>query len=199
MKFYSWYTQAVGSVLGLVASLYAYIRGDLLLYSNINGNYDYLGFDGVVASYLLYPLCFFSFIFALTIFTKPELINKKFLNVEFSKYNHYLIIITVLVGLLGCKIYFIVPAALILCNSYITIIINRNDCTKTTDTDIKEISTYTYNNDYLDADKLKILNSRKEMAIDLLNNNANITFINEVTGLSLEDINNLKYEVKKLE
>ena len=197
MKFYTWYTQAMGSVLGLISCIYAYIRGDILLYSNINGNYDYLGFDGVIASYLLYPLCFFTFIFALTIFTKPEVINKKFLNVEFSKYNSYLIVITALIGLLGCKIYFIIPAALILCNSYITIIINRKNYTKTTDTDINEI--FTYNNDNFEVDKSKVLNSRKEMALELLNNNANITFINEVTSLSLEDINNLKYEAKKLE
>lgn len=193
MKFYKWYTQAVGSLLGLIACLYAYLRGDMLLYSNINGNYDYLGFDGVLASYLLYPLCFFSFIFALIISSKPEVMSKKFLNVEFSKYNHYLIVITVLVGLLGCKIYFIVPAALIL----IIIITNENYYAKINDTDIKDISTY--NNDYSDTDTLKIINSRKEMAIDLIKSNANIDFINEVTGLSIDDIKKLKNQAKKLE
>lgn len=199
MKFYIWYTQALGGVLGIASCIYSYLRGDIFTYSNISGNYDILGFGGVVASYLLYPLCFISFIFAIIIAIKEEIINRKIFNIQFIKYNSFFTFSTVIIGIIGCKLIFIIPSLFILCNYYIPFIFNNN----------KQVNLEMYNNNNCientnackesNLNELKVLNTKKEIAIHLLHKDANINFINEITGLSLNELYRIKNEAKKID
>lgn len=119
------YAQALGSILGLIICLYEYVYGDLILIGNkFNPETGYLSF---ICGYTLYPLCILLFLISLII----TLLNKKTLLLKIEKINKYLTHITVIIGLLGCKYYFIIPALLILYRYYIPILLeydlNRAD------------------------------------------------------------------------
>lgn len=191
MKFYQWYSQACGGILGIVSCIYCYLRGNLLIYSNLNGNFDIISFNGILASYILYPLCFLTFIMAIVI-ALPNISQKKILNVEITKINSIIIYLTTLVGILGCTIYFIIPALLLLINDltyafkYCKSKINNNPTLTIKDNDIEQDS------QELSDTSEQLLSTKTEMAINLLNKNANINFITEVTGLSEDYVSNLK-------
>lgn len=191
MKFYQWYSQAFGGILGIVSCIYCYLRGDLLIYSNLNGNFDIISFNGILASYILYPLCFLTFIMAIII-ALPNTSQKKILSVEITKINSILIYLTTLVGILGCNIYFIIPALLLLIKDLIYAFryckskINNNQTSTITNNDIEE------DNQELSDTSEQLLSTKTEMAINLLNKNANINFITEITGLSEDYVSNLK-------
>ncbi|WP_434796207.1 hypothetical protein [Terrisporobacter vanillatitrophus] len=191
MKFYQWYSQACGGILGIVSCIYCYLRGDLLIYSNLNGNFDIISFNGILASYILYPLCFLTFIMAIVI-ALPNISQKKILNVEITKINSIIIYLTTLVGILGCTIYFIIPALLLLINDltyafkYFKSKINNNPILTIKDNDIEQDS------QELSDTSEQLLSTKTEMAINLLNKNANMNFITEVTGLSEDYVSNLK-------
>lgn len=191
MKFYQWYSQACGGILGIVSCIYCYLRGDLLIYSNLNGNFDIISFNGILASYILYPLCFLTFIMAIVI-ALPNISQKKILNVEITKINSIIIYLTTLVGILGCTIYFIIPALLLLINDltyafkYCKSKINNNPTLTIKDNDIEQDS------QELSDTSEQLLSTKTEMAINLLNKNANMNFITEVTGLSEDYVSNLK-------
>ncbi|MPM68340.1 hypothetical protein SDC9_115272 [bioreactor metagenome] len=191
MKFYQWYSQACGGILGIVSCIYCYLRGDLLIYSNLNGNFDIISFNGILASYILYPLCFLTFIMAIVI-ALPNISQKKILNVEITKINSIIIYLTTLVGILGCTIYFIIPALSLLINDltyafkYCKSKINNNLTLTIKDNDIEQDS------QELSDTSEQLLSTKTEMAINLLNKNANMNFITEVTGLSEDYVSNLK-------
>lgn len=191
MKFYQWYSQACGGILGIISCIYCYLRGDLLIYSNLNGNFDIISFNGILASYILYPLCFLIFIMAI-VMALPNTSHKKILNVEITKINSILIYLTTLVGILGCNVYFIIPALLLLIKDlmyafkYCISKINNNQTST-----IKNNDTNRDNQELNDTSE-QLLSTKTEMAINLLNKNANINFITEVTGLSEDFVSNLK-------
>ena len=191
MKFYQWYSQACGGILGIISCIYCYLRGDLLIYSNLNGNFDIISFNGILASYILYPLCFLTFIMAI-VMALPHTSHKKILNVEITKINSILIYLTTLVGILGCNVYFIIPALLLLIKDlmyafkYCRSKINNNQKSAIKNIDIEQ------DNQELKDTSEQLLSTKTEMAINLLNKNANINFITEVTGLSEDFISNLK-------
>ncbi|MCC3868552.1 hypothetical protein [Terrisporobacter mayombei] len=191
MKFYQWYSQACGGILGIISCIYCYLRGDLLIYSNLNGNFDIISFNGILASYILYPLCFLTFIMAI-VMALPNTSNKKILSVEITKINSILIYLTTLVGILGCNVYFIIPALLLLIKDlmyafkYCKSKINNNQTSTIKNNDIEKD-----NQELSDASE-QLLSTKTEMAINLLNKNANINFITEVTGLSEDFVSNLK-------
>ena len=190
MKFYQWYSQACGGILGIASCIYCYLKGNLLIYSNLDGNFDVIGFNGILASYILYPLCLLTFIMAIFL-AIPSMNQKKIINIEVTKINSVLIYLTTIIGILGCGIYFILPALLLLLehlfyifkyyhsqfNNKQTLKIHNNEA----DQELKYTST-------------KLLSTKTEMAINLLNKDANINFITEVTGLSQDYITNLKRE-----
>ena len=64
-KFLDWYTQALGATFGILACIYAYLNGYMFVYGNIEGYFDFLGFSGVISSYLLLPLCLLSLFISL--------------------------------------------------------------------------------------------------------------------------------------
>ena len=66
-KFLDWYTQALGATFGILACIYAYLNGYMFVYGNIEGYFDFLGFSGVISSYLLLPLCLLSLFISLII------------------------------------------------------------------------------------------------------------------------------------
>ena len=190
MKFYQWYSQACGGILGIVSCIYCYLKGDLLIYSNLDGNFDIISFNGILASYILYPLCFLTFIMAILL-AIPNMGQKKIINIELTKINSVLLYLTILVGILGCGIYFIIPALLLLLKDLSYAFKHFR---------FKLNSKYVANTD-IDQDNTEskhaseqLLSTKTEMAINLLNKNANINFITEVTGLSQDYVSKLKRE-----
>lgn len=188
MKFYQWYTQAFGGIVGIISCIYCYLRGDLLTYSNLDSNFDAINFNGIIASYILYPLCILTFIMAICL-AIPNANEKKILNIQLSKINSTILYTTSFVGILGCGIYFIIPALLLLFKDLLCIYeyYKYNHSIKQTET-----SKNGDLNKELNEINPKLLSTKTEMAINLLNKNANISFITEITGLSQDYIFNLK-------
>lgn len=193
MKFYQWYSQACGGILGILSCIYCYLKGDLLIYSNLDGNFDIISFNGILASYILYPLCFLTFIMAILL-AIPNMSQKKIINIEVTKINSVLLYLTILVGILGCSIYFIIPALLLLLKDLLYafkhfifkfnskhVAINKN----------ADMDQYNKESKH---DSAQLLSTKTEMAINLLNKDANINFITEVTGLSQDYVSKLKRE-----
>ena len=61
---------------------------------------------------------------------------------------------------------------------------------------IENTNTYTLKKSNLE--ELKVLNTKKEIAIQLLHKDANINFINEITGISFDELYRIKNEAKKI-
>ncbi len=78
-KFLDWYTQALGATFGILACIYAYLNGYMFVYGNIEGYFDFLGFSGVISSYLLLPLCLLSLFISLI---RSYTIKKEILKIE---------------------------------------------------------------------------------------------------------------------
>ena len=199
MKFYEWYSQALGGVIGIVSCIYCYLNGNLLIFSNLDGNFDLISFNGILASYILYPLCFLTFIMAILL-TIPNMPQKKIINIEITKINSAILYLTVIIGILGCNIYFIIPALLLLLKDIVTLF--KYYQFKTNNNANSNIQEQENNNteenrqeakleEELVKGNPKLLFTKTEMAMDLLNENANINFITEVTGLSKDYIDNL--------
>lgn len=189
MKFYQWYSQAIGSIIGIAACIYCYLNGNLITFSNLNGNFDLISFNGVLASYTLYPLCILTFIMAL-ILAIPSVLNKKIMTIEITSINSTLVYLTVIIGILGCNIYFLIPALILLTKDiedlykYHKIKGNKTSSKNKTTEETKDSP------NKIEADT-QLLSIKKEIATNLLNNNANIDFISEITGLSKTHIHNL--------
>ena len=190
MKCYQWYSQSCGGILGIASCIYCYLKGNLLIYSNLDGNFDVINFNGILASYTLYPLCLSTFIMAIFL-AIPSMNQKKIINIEVTKINSVLIYLTTIIGILGCGIYFILPALLLLFKNLCYIFkyyhskSNNKQTTTIHDNEVDQELKYT---------STKLLSTKTEMAINLLNKGANINFISEVTGLSQDYITNLKGE-----
>jgi hypothetical protein len=123
-KFLDWYTQAIGATLGIIACVYAYLNGYMFVYANIGNNFDYLGFKGVISSYLLLPLCILNLFLSLI---KSYISNKEISNTKFESINVFIIILTTIIGFMGAKIYFFIPAILILFNLISPNIFNKEN------------------------------------------------------------------------
>ena len=102
------YTQAFGALLGLIACLYGYVYGDLLLIGKVP--FSDTTIISTICGYTLYPLCWVVFLFSFIFKDKLHKVNK------------YITHTTVAIGLLGCKYYFIIPGLLILYNFYMPVI-----------------------------------------------------------------------------
>lgn len=191
MKFYQWYSQACGGILGIVSCIYCYLKGDLLIYSNLDGNFDIISFNGILASYILYPLCFLTFVMAILL-AIPNMSQKKIINIEVTKINSVLLYLTILVGILGCSIYFIIPALLLLLKDLLYAFNHFKFNIK--HVAIKKNANIDQDNKESKHASTQLLSTKTEMAINLLNKDANINFITEVTGLSKDYVSKLKRE-----
>ena len=214
-KFLDWYTQAIGATFGILACIYAYLNGYMFVYGNIEGYFDFLGFSGVISSYLLLPLCLLSLFLSLI---KSYTIKKEILNTSFESANIFISILTVIIGFMGAKIYFIIPAAFILFHILEPSLHNyKNLENQEVASDTKEEYDITQNTiefDKIDrymaskanasneAEKLykrrsnnpDVIETKKEIALELLRKNSSKQFIVELTGFTLDEINMLEKE-----
>ena len=214
-KFLDWYTQALGATFGILACIYAYLNGYMFVYGNIEGYFDFLGFSGVISSYLLLPLCLLSLFTSLI---RSYTIKKEILNMSFESINIFISILTVVVGFMGAKIYFTIPAAFILfhilepyLHSYRNsenqeVILDDNkeyDITQNTiefdKIDIDIPSEANASNEAKELYKSRsnnpdVIETKKEIALELLRKNSSKQFIVELTGCTLDEINMLEKE-----
>lgn len=214
-KFLDWYTQALGATFGILACIYAYLNGYMFVYGNIEGYFDFLGFSGVISSYLLLPLCLLSLFISLI---RSYTIKKEILNMSFESINIFISILTVIVGFMGAKIYFTIPAAFILFHilePYLhnyrnsenqEVIFDDNkeyDITQNTiEFDKIDIDIPSEANASNEAEELyksrsnnpNVIETKKEIAIELLRKNSSKQFIVELTGFTLDEINILEKE-----
>ena len=214
-KFLDWYTQALGATFGILACIYAYLNGYMFVYGNIEGYFDFLGFSGVISSYLLLPLCLLSLFISLI---RSYTIKKEILNMSFESINIFISILTVVVGFMGPKIYFTIPAAFILFHilePYLhnyrnsenqEVILDDNkeyDITQNTiEFDKIDIDIPSEANASNEAEELyksrsnnpNVIETKKEIAIELLRKNSSKQFIVELTGFTLDEINILEKE-----
>ena len=214
-KFLDWYTQALGATFGILACIYAYLNGYMFVYGNIEGYFDFLGSSGVISSYLLLPLCLLSLFISLI---RSYTIKKEILNMSFESINIFISILTVVVGFMGAKIYFTIPAAFILFHilePYLhnyrnsenqEVILDDNkeyDITQNTiEFDKIDIDIPSEANASNEAEELyksrsnnpNVIETKKEIAIELLRKNSSKQFIVELTGFTLDEINILEKE-----
>lgn len=214
-KFLDWYTQALGATFGILACIYAYLNGYMFVYGNIEGYFDFLGFSGVISSYLLLPLCLLSLFISLI---RSYTIKKGILNMSFESINIFISILTVVVGFMGAKIYFTIPAAFILFHilePYLhnyrnsenqEVIFDDNkeyDITQNTiEFDKIDIDMSSEANASNEAEELyksrsnnpDVIETKKEIALELLRKNSSKQFIVELTGFTLDEINMLEKE-----
>ena len=175
----------------------------MFVYGNINNHFDYLGFDGVLGSYFLYPLCIMCLILAII---KYFLQRKDIVNLYFESLNIFIIVATTIIGFVGAKIYFLMPALLITFN------ISRHYIPENKELKDKVIPKVTniikdnrlkpkLEDSYLASKKVRqsnsLINTKKEMAITLLENHSNTQFIKEITGLSIDEINSISNEINQ--
>lgn len=214
-KFLDWYTQALGATFGILACIYAYLNGYMFVYGNIEGYFDFLGFSGVISSYLLLPLCILSLFISLI---RSYTIKKEILNMSFESINIFISILTVVVGFMGAKIYFTIPAAFILFHilePYLhnyrnsenqEVILDDNkeyDITQNTiEFDKIDIDMSSEANASNEAEELyksrrnnpDVIETKKEIALELLRKNSSKQFIVELTGFTLDEIDMLEKE-----
>lgn len=214
-KFLDWYTQALGATFGILACIYAYLNGYMFVYGNIEGYFDFLGFSGVISSYLLLPLCLLSLFISLI---RSYTIKKEILNMSFESINIFISILTVVVGFMGAKIYFTIPAVFILFHilePYLhnyrnsenqEVILDDNkeyDITQNTiEFDKIDIDIPSEANASNEAEELyksrsnnpNVIETKKEIALELLRKNSSKQFIVELTGFTLDEINMLEKE-----
>ncbi len=214
-KFLDWYTQALGATFGILACIYAYLNGYMFVYGNIEGYFDFLGFSGVISSYLLLPLCLLSLFISLI---RSYTIKKEILNMSFESINIFISILTVVVGFMGAKIYFTIPAAFILFHILEPYLHNyrnsENQEVMLDDNKEYDITQNTIEFDKIDIDipseanasneaeelyksrsnNPNVIETKKEIAIELLRKNSSKQFIVELTGFTLDEINMLEKE-----
>lgn len=214
-KFLDWYTQALGATFGILACIYAYLNGYMFVYGNIEGYFDFLGFSGVISSYLLLPLCLLSLFTSLI---RSYTIKKEILNMSFESINIFISILTVVVGFMGAKIYFTIPAAFILFHILEPYLHNyrnsENQEVILDDNKEYDITQNTIEFDKIDIDipseanassepeelyksrsnNPNVIETKKEIAIELLRKNSSKQFIVELTGFTLDEINMLEKE-----
>ena len=214
-KFLDWYTQALGATFGILACIYAYLNGYMFVYGNIEGYFDFLGFSGVISSYLLLPLCLLSLFISLI---RSYTIKKEILNMSFESINIFISILTVVVGFMGAKIYFTIPAAFILFHilePYLHNYRNSENQEVILDDNIEyDITQNTIEFDKIDinmsseanasskpedlyksrSNNPDVIETKKEIALELLRKNSSKQFIVELTGFTLDEINMLEKE-----
>ena len=214
-KFLDWYTQALGATFGILACIYAYLNGYMFVYGNIEGYFDFLGFSGVISSYLLLPLCLLSLFISLI---RSYTIKKEILNMSFESINIFISILTVVVCFMGAKIYFTIPAAFILFHILEPYLHNyrnsENQEVMLDDNKEYDITQNTIEFDKIDIDipseanassepeelyksrsnNPNVIETKKEIAIELLRKNSSKQFIVELTGFTLDEINMLEKE-----
>lgn len=205
IKFLDWYTQALGGTLGILACIYAYLNGYMFVYGNIGGYFDFLGFRGVTSSYLLFPLCVLNLFLGLI---RSYTLKKEISNTSLESFNYFISIFTAVIGFMGARIYFTIPAIFILFNilePYLHNLYNERIKSQESLLDNNEENdtleeTIEFNKTESDesiepellyenrSNNANVLETKKEIAIELLMKNSSKQFIMELTGFTLDEI-----------
>ena len=205
-RFLDWYSQALGSVLGVLACLFAYVNGYMFVFGNIGNNFDALSIGGVISSYLLFPLCLITLFFSIA---KSFILEKHINNLAIDNLNKIILLATSIIGIIGIGVYFIIPALLILFDIYRDFIKERRNTQKLNLDNENEETEYTYSTkefpvdsliectDYELEKEIKTLETKKLMAIELLEKKSDLQFIKELTGFTDKEIQELKNSIQK--
>lgn len=213
-RFLDWYSQALGSVLGVLACLFAYVNGYMFVFGNIGNNFDSLSIGGVISSYLLFPLCLITLFFSIV---KSFILEKHIDNIAIDNLNKIILLSTSIIGIIGTGFYFIIPALLILFDIYRDFIKERKDKQNLNLDNEEEEYTYstkefpvdsfvecTESINFIDLEEnyelekeIKILETKKLMAIELLEKKSDLQFIKELTGFTDKEIQELKSCIQK--
>lgn len=208
-RFLDWYSQALGSVLGVLACLFAYVNGYMFVFGNIGNNFDSLSIGGVISSYLLFPLCLITLFFSIV---KSFILEKHIDNL-----NKIILLSTSIIGIIGTGYYFIIPALLILFDIYRDFIKERKDKQNLNLDNEEEEYTYstkefpvdsfvecTESINFIDLEEnyglekeIKTLETKKLMAIELLEKKSDLQFIKELTGFTDKEIQELRSCIQK--
>lgn len=197
--FLDWYTQSLGGIMGLVTCMWAYLNSNMAVYGNIFQKLDEIGIGGFIASYTLIPLCI--------IITILGSIESNIKNENITNVNRILLIITTLIGFLGTKIYFIIPAIFILFKFYSSYICINKNSEKIPQKETSNVNSgNNYKSEKISHESTKIYVDKKiaknlartriEIAVDLLIKGADKNFICELTSLSLKELEAIEYKIK---
>ena len=163
------------------------------MYHNLSGNYDHMGLNQILASYTLYTLCIITFFLTLLVGLIPQYSEKKVLNIRILKINYFLKYLLIIIGILGCGIYFILPTLIILLSDFISLImIIINKIPRKEKDNTKDTNSIKDNVEYSAEEQLVI--TKKEIAMNLLEKDSDINFICDITGFSKDYIKKLKKE-----
>ena len=176
-SFLNWYTQSLGGIIGLVACMFAYLNGDMVVYGNILRNIDSISLGGILASFTLMPLCI-TIIFLGVYESFSDSKNENLINV-----NKIIVIITTLIGFIGSKLFFIIPTIFILFKYYSNLMYNKQQNLTTKPSKIEEA-------------RKKLLKTQIDISIDLLLKGADKKFICEITGLTIEDLERIEKRIQ---
>jgi hypothetical protein len=118
-KYLNWYTQAIGATFGMLSCIFGYLNGFMFVLLNDPSKYiENIGILGVISSYTLLPFCILTFILALIRSYTIEIEEKKLFGFSFLYLNNKISILTVVLGIIGSRHFFIIPAILILFNQH---------------------------------------------------------------------------------
>ena len=99
----------------------------------------------------------------------------------------------IIIGILGCGIYFILPTLIILLSDFISLImIIINKIPRKEKDNTKDTNSIKDNVEYSAEEQLVI--TKKEIAMNLLEKDSDINFICDITGFSKDYIKKLKKE-----
>ena len=200
-NFLDWYSQALGSVLGVLACLFGYVNGYMFVFGNIGNNFDSLSIGGIISSYLLFPLCLITLFFSIA---KSFILKKHIGNLDIEYLNKIILISTSIIGIIGTGFYFIIPSLLILFNVYKDYLKEKENREYTYHTKEFLAESFVETSDpenFIDKNydlekEIKVLETKKIMAIELLEKKSDLQFIKELTGFTDKEIQELKTFMK---
>lgn len=192
LRFTNWYTQALGGTLGIAACLYSYLNGDMIIYSNINTYFDTLGFGSLLSSYLLLPLCIITLLLAVI---RSYASNKEVFNVPLENINIVIIISTVIIGFMGAKIYFCIPAIFILFNLLTYYKMNKLCNKEDGNIKEKEIKTFNYDSKKYKTNKL-IIKKQNTIVFDEAQLDKDTLIDEEIVSNNQNDSDPLKIKIE---
>lgn len=195
--FLDWYSQALGAVLGVLACLFGYVNGYMFVFGNIGNNFDSLSIGGIISSYLLFPLCLITLFFSIA---KSFMLKKHIDTLAIDNLNKIILISTSIIGIIGTGFYFIIPSLLILFNIYKDYFKEKEDKEYTYSTKEFSVDSFVESTDstnFIDENyelekEIRILETKKIMAIELLEKKSDLQFIKELTGFTDKEIQELK-------
>lgn len=225
-SFFNWYTQSLGGMIGIIMCMWSYLQGNMVVYGNILNNVDSVSFGGFLASYILVPLCIVVTILgAIESYNSNatlDSINKVLIVlttiIGFLGTKLYFIIPSLLILFKLYSSYIVPNKKEILSEATgVDTTINNKECStskvrkvvlhkenkkvieKDTNKNILD-KTIEFNKVNTDKDiaNNKNLKTRISMAKELLSKNADKNFICELTGLSIEQVEQIEL-IKQLE